>query len=91
MGTAKYSEEFKAQAVALVVEKGRNPSQVARELGVTGRSVRDWVQQHMDSQKDEYVRIHELERENRQLRKELAESQETVDILKKTAAILSKR
>lgn len=91
MGTTKYSEEFKAQAVALVTEKGRTPKQVAQELGITDKSVRDWVQRHAESQKGEYLRIQELERENRQLRKELAESQEIVEILKKTAAILGKR
>jgi len=91
MGTSKYSEEFKSQAVALVTEKGRKPKQVAQELGVTERSIRDWLQRHAESQKGEYVRIQELERENRQLRKDLAESQEIVEILKKTAAILGKR
>lgn len=91
MGTPRYSDEFRAQAVALVLEKGRTPKQVGTELGVHEKSVRDWVQRHADSQRGEYLRIQELEREVRQLRRELAESQETVDILKKTAAILSKR
>jgi len=91
MGTNRYSEEFKSQAVALVTEKGRSPRQVAQELGVTDRSIRDWLQRHAESQKGEYVKLQELERENRQLRKELAESQEIVEILKKTAAILGKR
>lgn len=64
---------------------------MAQELGITDKSVRDWVQRHEQSQKGEYLRIQELERENRQLRKELAESQEIVEILKKTAVILGKR
>lgn len=91
MERARYGTEFKAKAVALVVEKKRKPVDVARELGVTPHSIRSWVKEHEQSQKGEYTRIQELERENKQLRKDLAESQEIVDILKKTAAILSKR
>ena len=85
----KYPDEFRFQAVALVVEKGRNPKQVATELGVNERSVKNWVQRHSDNQRSEFVRIQELEREVKQLKRELAQSQEKVDILKKTAAILS--
>ena len=88
MGVSKYPEEFRAQAVALVLEKGRKPKQVAAELGVHERSVKDWVQRHSDSQRGEYVHIQELEREVKQLKRELSESQEKVEILKKTAAIL---
>ena len=91
MGVSKYPDEFRAQAVALVIEKGRRPKQVATEPGVHERSVKDWVQRHANNQRGEYVRLQELERENRQLKRELADSQETVEILKKTAAILSKR
>jgi transposase len=88
MGVSKYPEEFRAQAVALVIEKGRKPKQVAAELGVHERSVKDWVQRHTNSQRGEFVRIQELEREVRQLKRELADSQERVEILKKTTAIL---
>lgn len=91
MGVSKYSEEFRASAVQLVLEKGKTPKQVAQELGITDKSIKEWVQRHEQSQKGEYLRIQELERENRQLKHELAESKETVEILKKTAAILSKR
>jgi len=88
MGVSKYPEEFRAQAVALVLEKGRKPKQVAVELGVHERSVKIWVQRHSESQRGDYVRIQELEREVKQLKRELSESQERVEILKKTAAIL---
>lgn len=91
MGTARYSEEFKASAIALVIEKGRSPAQVSVELGVHEKSIKEWVRRHQNNQRGEYVRMQELEREVRQLKKELAESQEIVEILKKTAAILSKR
>ena len=91
MSTMRYNEEFRAAAVALVLEKGRTPKQVGQELGVHEKSIRDWVKRHENNQRSEYVRMQELEREVRQLKKELSEARETVEILKKTAAILSKQ
>jgi len=91
MGVSRYSEEFRKSAVQLVTEKGKNAKQVAAELGVHEKTIQYWVRQYEKAQRSESVRINELEREVRQLKRELAESQETVEILKKTAAILSKR
>lgn len=91
MGTARYSEEFRAAAVAMVLEKGRTPKQAGEELGVHEKSIKEWIKRHQNNQRGEYVRMQELEREVRHLKKELAEAQEAVEILKKTAAILSKR
>ena len=90
MGKAKYSEELRAKAVELVISKGHTPQQVAQELGITSKTVRDWVQKHANNQRGDYLRIQELEQELRQVKRQLAESQEVVEILKKTAAILSK-
>jgi transposase len=89
MGVSKYPEEFRNQAVVMVLEKGIKPYQVASELGVHEKSVKDWVKKHSNNQRSEYLRIQELERENKQLKKELHRSKEAVEILKKTAAILS--
>jgi transposase len=89
MGVSKYPEEFRKQAVTMVVDKGLNPRQVAVELGVHEKSVQNWVQKHSNNQRSEYIRIQDLEREVRQLKQELSKSQEKVEILKKTAAILS--
>ncbi|MFG2971333.1 transposase [Streptomyces sp. NPDC048288] len=44
MGTARYSGEFKRDAVALVESSGRRISSVARELGVNPESLRQWVE-----------------------------------------------
>jgi transposase len=43
MGAARYSGEFKRDAVALVESSGRRVSAVARELGVNPESLRQWV------------------------------------------------
>jgi len=91
MGVSKYNEEFRETAVQLVVEKGRTVQQVSQELGVCAKTLRDWVERHEKSQRGEALRIQELEREVRTLKKELTEAQENVEILKKTTAILSRR
>lgn len=57
MGVSKYSEEFRASAVQLVLEKGRKPRQVAAELGISERSVKDWLKRYENSQRSEYVRL----------------------------------
>jgi transposase len=77
--------------VQLVLEKGKTEQQVAKELGVHIKTLRGWIERHEKTQRGDTLRIQELEREVKQLKKDLSEAQETVEILKKTAAILSKR
>lgn len=41
-----YPAEFKLEAVRLVKESGRKISDIARDLGVTGESIRNWIRQY---------------------------------------------
>jgi transposase-like protein len=41
----KYSEEFKAAAVRLVLEEDKGVTQVAKDLGIAGSVVSRWVEQ----------------------------------------------
>ena len=43
MKQAKYSKEFKLQAVKRVLEDGVTQTQVAKELGVSVETLRFWV------------------------------------------------
>lgn len=85
----RYTAEFKAQAVALVVEAGRSASMVASELGINVNTLHSWLKQARDEDSDsnssEAV-IHEIKR----LKKELAQAQMERDILKKAAAYFAK-
>ena len=73
---ARFSPEFKDEAVRLVVESGRPIAQVARELGINDGTLGNWVVRYRDEHPvsesplglSERARLQELERENRQLR-----------------------
>ena len=87
----KFTEEFKADAVQLVVQGGRPIAQVARELEINESSLGYWVKayraQHPDPETApppvEAARIARLEAENRRLAEENA-------FLKKAAAFFAK-
>jgi len=84
-----YDDEFKKQAVQLLISGGQPLAQVARELGVPVWNLRDWrkrLQPQLAQQPETLealrVRLAQLERENLQLRQQR-------DILKKTLGIVS--
>lgn len=82
-----FSSEYKAQAVALVLQEGRRQSDVARSLGIGGSLLSKWCREARTATAGpsaaESSRIKELERENRQLKQER-------EILKKAAAYFAK-
>ena len=92
----RYDEEFKAGVVRLVTEQGRQPKEVAKELGICIDTLRNWmkasgIQMGQASRLNrEQQRIRELEGEVRALRKQLGEKEEVIDVLKKSVGILSK-
>ena len=97
-GTAppRYDEAFKAGAVRLVTEQGRQPREVAKELGICIDTLRSWLKAsgiqmgQASRQNREQRRLRELEAELRSLRKQLGEKEEVIEILKKSVGILSK-
>ncbi len=92
----RYDEAFKAGAVRLVTEQGRQPVEVAKELGICIDTLRSWLKAsgiqlgQASRQNREQQRIRELEAEVRTLRKQLGEKEEVIDVLKKSVGILSK-
>ncbi len=73
---ARFTPEFKDEAVRLVIESGRPIAQVARELRINDGTLGNWVAKYRDEHPvaesplslSERARLAELERENRQLR-----------------------
>lgn len=85
----QYTPEFKQGAIELI-KSGRAIASVARELGVTTTTLRHWIDRDTKSNTDEYIRIKALEAEVKALKREAADKDETIDILKKAAAIFTR-
>jgi transposase-like protein len=87
----KFSPQFKAEAVQLVIETGRPIAEVARDLGVNDGTLGNWVKVWRDANPEpvpelspvERARMTELEEENRRLRMEN-------EFLKKAAAFFAR-
>lgn len=89
MGSArrKYTQEYKAEAVELVVSSSRPIAEIARELGINEGTLGNWVNvakkngtvKEKPLSVDDRARLKELEEENRRLKMER-------DFLKKAAA-----
>ncbi len=85
-----YPPEFRAEATRLARTSGKPHAQVARELGMTGETLRQWLKQaELDEGKRsdgltsaEQEELRRLRRENRILREER-------EILKKAAAFFA--
>lgn len=87
----KFSPQFKAEAVQMVIETGRPAAEVARDLGVNDGTLCNWVAAWRDENPEpapdlspvERARVKELEEENRRLRMEN-------EFLKKAAAFFAR-
>lgn len=84
-----YPPEFRAEAVRLAKSSGDSIAQIAKDLGISDQTLRNWVAQDgVDAGRksgltsDERARMRELERENRKLREER-------EILRKAAAFFA--
>jgi transposase len=92
VGAARYSEEFKRDAVELVRSTGRTVGSVARELGVNPESLRQWVRRAgaaAGGGGGESVTPSERE-ELRRLRKQVRELELEMEILRKAAQYFAK-
>ena len=53
----KYEEEFKRQAVELVIHSGKAQAQIARELGVSGYSLNLWKKAYLKRMEPAQLRL----------------------------------
>lgn len=92
----RYDAAFKEGAIRLVTQEGRPMREVAQELGVCVDTIRNWLRaagiQPTETERQNRMnrRQRDLEAEIRSLRKQLAQKDEVIDILKKSVGILSK-
>src|SRR5438309_4960417 len=88
----KFSEEFRAGAVRLVLDEGKTIGAVARELDLTPSSLANWVRHaQADRTKGRTGLTSEERAELTRLRKENRILAEERDILKKAAAFFAKQ
>lgn len=87
----KFTPEYKAEAVELVINSGRPVAEIARDLGINEGTLGNWVNmakkrgefKEKPLEVDERARLKELEEENRRLKMER-------EVLKKAAAWFAK-
>lgn len=92
-GRRKYDREFKLEAVRLVTEGGRSVPEVARDLGIHENLLYNWRRKFLCDTNHAFPGIGHLkpaDEELRRLKKELADTKEERDILKKALAVFSK-
>lgn len=88
----RFTDEFKQQAVRLVLDEGRSVTAVARELDLVGSALGQWVKQAQANRSKGRTGLTSAEREElTRLRRELRIAQEERDILKKATAFFAKQ
>lgn len=85
----RFTDEFKKDAVAQVVDRGYAVSEVAKRLGVSTKSLYTWKAQFSKSAQTREAEA-DLAIELRRVKKDLARVTEERDILKKAAAYFAR-
>jgi len=85
MGTAKFSDDFKRDAVAQITERGYPVAEVSQRLGVSQHSLYAWKKKFSQPSGG-----NDKDAEIRQLKRELARVTEERDILKKATAYFAR-
>jgi transposase len=92
-----YTEEFKAEALALLKSSGKSASQIERELGITAGMLTKWRDKYQVVRPEPggvSLAPSDLEaakREIKRLQRELTEAAEEREILKKVVNIFSRK
>src|SRR5262244_3438545 len=87
----QFDDEFKAQAVRLVLDEGKTAGAVARDLDLTETTLRKWVKHAQADRTHGRTGLTTAEREElARLRKENRELRTEREILKKAAAFFAK-
>ncbi len=91
MSNRKYTEEFKAEAIKQVKERGYKVKEVSERLGISSKSLYLWLRLARKSNfKHPQSNDSELRQEIVRLKSELRRAEEERDILKKATAYFAK-
>ena len=87
----RFDDDFKAQAVRLVLDEGKSVGAAARDLDLTETALRQWVKRARADRTNGRTGLTTAEREElARLRKENRELRTEREILKKAAAFFAK-
>jgi transposase len=87
----RFTDEFKQQAVRLVLDEGKSVAAVARELDLVASALGNWVKQAQADRSRGRTGLTSAEREElTRLRREVRILEEERTILKKAAAFFAK-
>lgn len=89
MSRTRFTDEFKRDAVAQVIDRGYAVSEVAERLGISTKSLYTWKEQLSQSAKGAKIDTGQS-REIRHLKAELIRVTEERDILKKATVYFAK-
>jgi len=84
MSGKRYTDEFKIEAVKQVVDRGYKIGEVSKRLGVTSKSLHEWVAKFGDTG-SQHQTITDQQEEVRLLKAQLRRVTEERDILKEAA------
>jgi len=87
-----FTNEFKEEAVKLVVESGLTLADAGRRLSLSPQTLKNWITKHKSGKLNLPGSrcVSELEAEISKLRKELAEARLEKEIIKKAMAYLAR-
>ena len=89
----RYTDEYKREIVRLVTELGKKPAEVASDVGITTRTVQNWVKAleiHGDDAFPGKGNRHAVDEEIRKQKKRIKDLEEENAILKKAMTIFAK-
>ena len=89
MSGKRYPEEFKVGAVRQVLERGHSVPDVAERLGITSKSLYDWLKRYGEN-RERYAEQSKEQQEIKRLKAELKRMTDERDILKKAAAYFAR-
>lgn len=89
----QFSEEFKVEAIKIVLEGKKSQNQIASDLGIPNTTLSGWVRKYKANPERGVagsLSVTDAELELRKLRKQNREFEEEIAILKKAAAYFAK-
>jgi transposase len=93
MGRRRFTREFELEAVKLIKERGVSVARAARDLGVHGTVLRNWVKAIADDPRHAFPGHGQLKPEQAEiarLKREVTKLRAERDILKKAAAYFAR-